>query len=90
MSNLTRAQKYNRVRFKDTSGKDVTGVCLYFRSDHIVVGVQSTVKPMVYGKIHGRDKNGESMFGWVPNRSLWVVPFASVIETLSQEQANAA
>ncbi len=87
-TSLTKASTGNIVRFKDSSGKVVEGVALYFKSDHLLVGVQSKTKPYVWGVVKRiKTANGGSrkVEGWLPNNSVWAVPFASVTETLSSE-----
>jgi hypothetical protein len=64
------------VTWKDSSGKEVHGICLHFRSDHMVAGTQNANRPYVwvYDRKLGRDKR-------VANNVLWIVPYMSVIAT---------
>lgn len=85
MSAVTRAKAGNRVRFKDSSGKLVEGIALQFHSDSLLVGVQSAVKPYVWGiktRVPLKDGGSKAIEGWIPNNSLWAVPFSHVVETL--------
>ena len=86
MSALTRARTGNRVTFKDAAGHLRNGVCLYLRADHIVVGVQNSERPWVWGvvrRVKGKDGVMRPVEGRIANNSVWAVPFASVIETYS-------
>ncbi len=84
MSALTRANKYNRVRFRDAAGHILTGLVLHIKADHLLIGVRSVVRPMIWCKARGADKEG-----MVPNRSIWAVPFSDVVETLMFDSSAA-
>ncbi len=88
MSSFTRANKGDRVRFKDASGKTLDGLVLGLRGTDSLVGVQSTEKPQLwgelrtdFGKVRTHKVTGRPLMGWIPNNSIWVVPFTSITET---------
>ncbi len=75
MSGLTRARIGDRITWKDAAGHIVDGVCLHFRSDHMVAGTQAN-PPYVWVYDHKQERDKR-----VPNNVLWVVPYTSVIAT---------
>jgi hypothetical protein len=79
MSALTKAKHNNRVRFRDSAGHLVEGTPAYFYSDHMLVTVRNTTKPFTWGRVGNGMKEG-----WVPNNSMWAVPYSDVTETIHQ------
>lgn len=89
MSALTRSRKYDRVEFKDPSGKVLDGIVLYARSDCAMVGVQSKNRPEV--GVRAWDRYTKSYVDKsVPNNQLWIVPFKDIIRTLHPTLESAA
>ncbi len=76
MSSFTRARVGERVTWKDSAGHIVDGICLHFRSDHMIAGTQSATRPYVWVYDHKLERDKR-----VPNNVLWIVPYVSVIAT---------
>lgn len=83
MSAVTRARRNDVVTFKDKAGHVVNGVALEFRSDSMLVGVQSAEKPYVF--VAGQRADGTAYTKRVPNNAIWAVPYTAIMATSMPE-----
>ncbi len=85
---LPNARNGDAVTWQDSAGHIMTGIALRFERFHLLAGTQDAEVP--YVSVPRLAKSGAVHNKLVPNNTIWVVPYASVVANQEASEEDAA